>query len=163
MTLAGVAISGYVLLKTAHVLAVGLWVGGMAFAHFFLRPALPLLPPPQRLALMDAVLGRFLRAVQWALLVLLASGFWMFGRVAAQMAQAGTGWRPPHDWTLMTVLGLVMAAVFVAVRWWAYPRLHAAVAAQDWPAGAAALARVRQGVAFNLALGLLVVLVALVF
>jgi hypothetical protein len=40
---------GYLTLKTLHVLAVGLWVGGMAFAHFFLRPALGTLEPPQRL------------------------------------------------------------------------------------------------------------------
>ena len=39
----------YALLKALHVLAVVLWVGGMAFAHFFLRPALATLEPPQRL------------------------------------------------------------------------------------------------------------------
>ena len=30
----------YALLKTLHLLCVILWVGGMVFAHFFLRPAL---------------------------------------------------------------------------------------------------------------------------
>jgi uncharacterized membrane protein len=35
----------------------------MVFAHFFLRPAVAALPPPQRLPLMQAVLGRFFAAV----------------------------------------------------------------------------------------------------
>ena len=66
----------YALLKALHVLAVVLWVGGMAFAHFFLRPALATLEPPQRLRLMHAVLGRFFAAVLWAVGLLLASGLW---------------------------------------------------------------------------------------
>ncbi|EFK95682.1 membrane protein [sediment metagenome] len=47
----------YALLKALHVLAVVLWVGGMAFAHFFLRPALATLEPPHRLRLMHVVLA----------------------------------------------------------------------------------------------------------
>ena len=35
-------------LKLAHVLAVVVWIGGMVFAHFFLRPAALKLEPPQR-------------------------------------------------------------------------------------------------------------------
>ena len=51
------------LLKAVHVLAVLVWVGGMVFAHFFLRPALVLLEPPQRLRLMHEVLRRFFAIV----------------------------------------------------------------------------------------------------
>ena len=47
------------LLKTLHVLAVVLWVGGMVFAHFYLRPSLTEFDPPTRLALMCSVLKRF--------------------------------------------------------------------------------------------------------
>lgn len=39
-------------LKLAHVLAVVVWIGGMVFAHFFLRPAVLKLEPPQRIRLM---------------------------------------------------------------------------------------------------------------
>ena len=46
----------YALLKTLHVLATVLWVGGMMFAHFFLRPAVAQLEPPQRLRLMHGVM-----------------------------------------------------------------------------------------------------------
>ena len=53
----------YATLKTQHVLAIVVWVGGMVFAHFFLRPALARLEPPVRLRLMHEVLGRFFRVV----------------------------------------------------------------------------------------------------
>ncbi len=29
----------YATLKTLHVLSIIVWIGGMMFAHFFLRPA----------------------------------------------------------------------------------------------------------------------------
>ena len=31
----------YATLKTLHVLSIIVWIGGMVFAHFFLRPPLP--------------------------------------------------------------------------------------------------------------------------
>ena len=46
-------------LKLAHLLAIIVWVGGMVFAHFFLRPAAQSLEPPQRLRLMHDVAARF--------------------------------------------------------------------------------------------------------
>ena len=60
-------------LKLLHLLAVIVWVGGMVFAHFFLRPATQALEPPQRLRLMHDVLQRFLAAVGVAVLIMLAS------------------------------------------------------------------------------------------
>ena len=53
----------YATLKTLHVLSIIVWVGGMVFAHFFLRPAIARLEPPVRLRLMHEVLGRFFKAV----------------------------------------------------------------------------------------------------
>ena len=47
----------YAALKTLHVLAIVLWIGGMFFAHFFLRPAAAALDPPVRLKLMHDVLS----------------------------------------------------------------------------------------------------------
>ena len=57
----------YATLKTLHILAIIVWIGGMVFAHFFLRPSLSVLEPPQRLRLMHAVLGRFLSRCWWPL------------------------------------------------------------------------------------------------
>jgi uncharacterized membrane protein len=144
----------YALLKLAHVLAVVLWVGGMAFAHFFLRPAVQALEPPQRLALMQRVLQRFLAAAGWAVLAALASG-------AGLYAMAAAGLVVPWGWHAMAALGAVMAFIYAAVRFVFYPRLWRAVAAQDWKTGGAAMADIRRWVGINLALGVLTIVVAI--
>jgi uncharacterized membrane protein len=144
----------YALLKTAHLLAIIVWIGGMAFAHFFLRPALAQLDPPVRLSLMRAVLGRFFSAVMVGSLVALGSGAWMLGSLAP-------GMRMPGAWMAMAVLGVLMVAIFMHVRFALYPRLVRAVDAADWPAGGQALAAIRQWVAVNLAIGVAIVLVTL--
>jgi uncharacterized membrane protein len=142
---------GYNLLLLTHVLAVVLWVGGMAFAHFFLRPAAQMLEPPQRLLLMQAVLQRFLAAAGVAVLVVLASG-------GALLALGATG-RSIHA---MAALGVVMAVIFGHVRFALYPRLARSVAAKDWPAGGAAMQSIRRWVAGNLALGVAVIALAVI-
>ena len=151
----------YALLKTLHVLATVVWVGGMVFAHFFLRPALAQLDPPQRLRLMHEVLRRFFAAVGVAALLTLATGLWMIGRVAKQAVQSGGSFAMPLDWTLMAVLGVLMVAIFGHIRFVLFKRFAVAVTALDWPAGGAALAKLRAWVGVNLALGVTVIVVAL--
>ncbi|MFN8896662.1 MAG: CopD family protein [Pseudomonadota bacterium] len=147
----------YALLKTLHVLAVMLWVGGMLFAHFMLRPALTVLEPPQRLALMHAVLGRFFTAVLWASLLTLVSGFWMIGRMARSAAQTGGQFIWPADWLAMAILGTLMVAVFGHIRFVLWRRLDRAQRAGEAVAAASALASIRAWVLANLVLGLVVV------
>ena len=144
-------------LLAVHLLAVVVWVGGMVFAHFFLRPALAALAPPQRLALMHEVLSRFFAAVLAASLLALATGLGMWG-IAARAA--GAGFAAPWNWTAMGAGGVVMVAVFLYIRFGLYPRMATAVAASQWPAAGAVLARIRGLVVFNLALGVAVVIVA---
>lgn len=151
----------YATLKTLHVLSIIVWVGGMVFVHFFLRPALAPLDPQVRLRLMHDVLGRFFQAVLVASLLTLASGLWMLGRVAKQVVQSGGNFEMPLAWTAMAVLGVAMVAIFMHVRFALYKRLSAAVAASDVNAGGAALAQIRQWVAVNLGLGVLTVVVTL--
>jgi uncharacterized membrane protein len=151
----------YAILKTLHVLAIVVWIGGMVFAHFFLRPALAQLEPPVRLRLMHEVLGRFFKAVLVASLLTLVSGVWMLGRVAKQVVQSGGSFEMPLAWTVMAVLGLAMVAIFMHIRFALYKRLSKAVAASDWPAGAAALAQIRLWVSVNLGLGVVVLLFTL--
>ena len=64
----------YALLKTVHVFSIILWLNGMIFAHFFMRPALATLAPPERLQLAHAVPGRFFAAVLWVASLTLESG-----------------------------------------------------------------------------------------
>ncbi|MGA1327270.1 MAG: CopD family protein [Rubrivivax sp.] len=151
----------YAILKTIHVLSIIVWVGGMAFAHLFLRPAVARLEPAVRLRLMHDVLGRFFKAVLVASLLALASGLWMLGRVAKQVVQSGGSFDMPLAWTVMTLLGVAMVAIFMHIRFALYKRLGRAVAASEWSAGQSALAHIRRWVVVNLGLGVLVVVVTL--
>ena len=147
----------YATLKLLHILSIVVWIGGMVFAHFFLRPAALQLPPPQRVPLMHGVLQRFFSAVLVAIAVVLATGLWMIGRVAKETVQAGLSFNMPLGWTVMAVLGLVMMAIFGHIRFALFKRLSRAVADSDWTAGAAALASVRTWVSINLGLGVVIV------
>lgn len=145
-------------LKLLHVLSIIVWVGGMAFAHFFLRPAVQQLAPPERVRLMHGVLQRFLAAVGVAVVVALTSGLAMIG-----MVSAGGGFSMPRDWTFMSAVGLVMMALYGYLYLSQLSRLDAAVAASDWPAGGQALARIRAVVGVNLLLGTAIVVVVLLW
>lgn len=151
----------YAALKTVHLLALIVWMGGMVFAHFFLRPSLSVLEPPARLRLMHAVLGRFFQAVLVVSLLTLASGLWMLDRVARQVVQVGGTFQMPWSWTVMATLGLLMVLIFGHIRFVLFKRLARAVTAADWPAGGAALGQIRQWVLANLVLGTVVLLVTL--
>lgn len=135
-----------------HVLGVVVWVGGMFFAYMALRPvAASLLEPPQRLTLWVGVFGKFFPWVWASVVLILLTGLHMlmvFGGMAA-----------PHYAMTMLVLGLIMMAIFVQVFFVPYGRLKRAVAGQDWKAGGAALAQIRQLIGINLILGLLTIAV----
>lgn len=135
-----------------HVAGVTLWVGGMFFAWMCLRPvAAAQLPPPERLKLWAAVFARFFPWVFGAVAAILLSG--LATLFAVGMANA------PLHWHLMLVLGLAMSAIYVYVVAVPYVRLKTAVASQDWPAGGAALGRIRQLVGTNLLLGVITIAV----
>ena len=152
----------YAILKTLHLLSVIVWIGGMVFAHFFLRPALVQFEPPVRVRLMHAVLARFFAAVLLAAALALVTGGWMIGRVAKQTVQAGVAFTMPLEWMLMTALGVLMVLIFGHIRFVLFKRLSAAVTAADWSAGGAVLAQIRRWVLVNLAIGVVIVLVTVV-
>ncbi len=148
-------------LKLIHVLAVILWVGGMAFAHFFLRPSVQTLEAPVRLRLLQTVMKRFFSTVLVASLVVLVTGLWMIGRVAKETVQAGLPFNMPLDWTIMATLGILMIAIFGHIRFALFKRLTRAVDASDWPAGGAAMASIRTWVFVNLCIGIVIICVTL--
>ena len=150
----------YTALKLSHVLSILVWVGGMAFAHFFLRPAVAALQGPERLSLMHDVLGRFFKAVLLLSTWAVVSGLWMVGRVAKETVQGGGAFHMPLSWTVMATLGIAMWLIFGHIRFALYKRLSRAVAAAEWPVAGTALARIRLWVSVNLALGLLTVTAA---
>ena len=63
----------------------------------------------------------------------------------------------PINWMVMSILGVVMMAVFGHIRFALFKRLDTAVKAKDWPAGGKALESIRKWVSLNLALGLVIV------
>ncbi len=143
----------YPLLLMLHLAGVAVWVGGMFFAYQCLRPvAAAQLAPPERLRLWDAVLERFFRWVWLAVVLIPASGL-------ATLVTVGMGTAPRH-WHVMLLTGTLMIAIFLFVYFAPYAALRRAVAAGDWPAGGAALGRVRQLVGWNLLLGLFTIAVA---
>jgi uncharacterized membrane protein len=138
-----------------HLVAVVVWIGGMAFAHFCLRPAaLAVLQPAQRLPLMSAALGRFFALVGASLILLWGSGVALFGHLVA------AGGKPPLSWNLMAAIAAVMTVVFAVIALRLHPRMRAALAANELPKAAAALDAVRRLVVLNLALGVLTIAVA---
>lgn len=143
--------------KLLHLLAVIIWVGGMFFAHFFLRPAAQGLQPSDRVTLMHGVLQRFFAWVLVLAVVVLVSGIGMIGSIHTMAAQAGGQFNMPINWMVMSILGVVMMAVFGHIRFALFKRLDTAVTAKDWPAGGKALESIRKWVSLNLALGLVIV------
>jgi uncharacterized membrane protein len=136
-----------------HVVAVVVWVGGMFFAYQCLRPvAAELLDPPVRLRLWRRVFARFFGWVWTSVALILISGLVNFAFVGFAAA--------PFRWHLMLTLGVAMMAIFAYVYFRPYRTLQTAVDAEDWPAGASALALIRRLVGTNLLLGLLTIAVA---
>ncbi|MCC7549204.1 MAG: CopD family protein [Burkholderiales bacterium] len=143
------------LARLFHVLGSIVWMGGMFFAYVALRPAAAtLLQPAERLRLWCATFQRFFVWVWVSVAAILASGLWMIALMGS-MASA-----PVHV-HLMLASGIVMMAVFVYIFVAPYRLLQRAVEAQDWPAGGAALGRIRRLVGFNLALGLVTVAIGI--
>lgn len=153
----------YSVLKLVHLLSIIVWVGGMVFAHFFLRPAVAetLESVAGRIRLMDAVLQRFFAAVSVSVVVVVGSGVWIIGHMARLAAQSGGRFSMPLSWTIMATLGLVMAAIYGHIRFSLFRRLHRATQASDWPNAGKALASLRTWVGINLAIGLGTMVVAL--
>ena len=151
----------YATLKLVHILSLIVWIGGVVFAHFFLRPAAQTLEPAARVRLMADVLQRFFNAVLVAIVLVLGTGLWMIGNIARAAAESGGRFAMPLSWTIMATLGLVMMAIFGHIRFALFKRLQRAVVAADWAAGGKALASIRSMVAVNLAIGVLVVAITL--
>ena len=137
-----------------HVLFAVVWVGGMAFAILALRPALAVLEPPQRMALMGRVHKRFFLIIWHAMPIVILSGYWLlFGHFGGFR---GAGWHV-H---LMHLTGLVMALVYLAIFFGPWKRMRVALAASDVKAAAAANDRIRIMVSANLLIGLFTIAIA---
>jgi uncharacterized membrane protein len=134
-----------------HILSAVVWVGGMFAAYLCLRPAAGGLEPPQRLTLWRGFFQRFFPWVWVAVVLLLASGYWMLVSTFGGFAKA------PLYINLMQTIGLVMVALYAWLFHGPWLKFKRAVDAQQWLAAGAQLNRIRQIIAVNLPLGLIVV------
>ena len=138
-----------------HALAAVFWVGGMAFAYLFLRPAAgAVLETPFRLELWRAVFARFFPVVWAAILILLGTGYYMVIGPFGGFAAAG-----PHI-HLMHGLALLMTAIFAHVFFAPWKRFRRACDQAEQQVAAAQLNQIRWLIALNLVLGLVIVIAA---
>jgi len=138
-----------------HLLAAVIWVGGMLLMLHVVRPiAVELLDPPQRIPLLNRMLGRFFIQVWGVIAVLLITGIWMLTAVLGGLSAAG--WHI-H---LMIGLGSVMVVLFLLIYFVPYRKLQPCVEEGRWPEAAAQLELIRRLVMANAVLGTLVVLAA---
>jgi uncharacterized membrane protein len=138
---------------TFHVLGAVVWVGGMFAAYMCLRPAAGALEPPQRLRLWRAFFAKFFPWVWAAVVLLLTSGYWMLLTTFGGFSGA------PIYIDLIQGIGWLMIALYVWLFHGPWLKFKRAVDAQDWPAAAAHLNRIRQVIMINLPLGLIVVVI----
>ena len=140
---------------TLHALAAVVWVGGMAFAYIFLRPAAgAVLETPFRLELWRAVFARFFPVVWGLVVILLATGYYMTLGPFGGFAVAGTHIHVMHG------LALLMTALFAHVFFAPWKRFRRACNRAEQQTAATELNKIRWLLALNLLLGLVVVVVA---
>lgn len=138
-----------------HILSAVFWVGGMLFAHMFLRPvAAAQLEPPVRLTLWVGVFKRFFPVVWLSVLFLPTTGYMMIFEIWGSMAYT------PISVHIMNGLGVVMIFIYMHVYFAPFKRLKEAVIKQDWPEGARNLNIIRQMVGINMTIGVIVIIVA---
>lgn len=137
----------YWLLKAVHVLCAVVWVGGMFFAYVVLRPSLAVLEPAQRMTLHGQVFRRFFLIIWHAMPLIVLTGLAMIFAVFGGMAYV--------TWNIhvMLLLGLVMAAIFLAIFFGPYRTFRAAP-------GPASLDSIRKLIGINLVLGILITVIA---
>ena len=134
------------LMKFLHLAAAIVWLGGIFFMLFSLRPAAAeLLAPPQRLPLIAQVLRRFFAGVWLTMAILLVTGLIML--LGAGMKNAPVGWH------LMLGIGVLMFALFGHLYFGPFRRLRQAVSACDWPEGGRRVGQIATLAMVNLALG----------
>ncbi len=136
------------LLLLLHILSAVIWVGGMFFAHQMVRPSVGPLDAAVRLPLWRRIFARFFSWVWAAIILLLATG----------LAMQGLGVNGLHV-QIMEGLGIIMMLAFGHLYFVPWKRFRRAVDGADFPAAAGQLNQIRRIVEFNLALGLIVVVV----
>jgi uncharacterized membrane protein len=137
-------------IKLLHLAAAIVWLGGMTFMLFALRPALlAQLQGEARLRLQEQVLQRFFAIVLGAVAILLLTGLHLYGAGAKAVGMPSI----PLGWHLMAGLGLTMILVFGHIYFAGFRGLRRAIAAANWPQAATKAGQIHKMVVLNFILG----------
>lgn len=136
-----------------HALAATIWVGGLFFLVGILRPAASTVPLADRLPLLSVAMGRFFLWVWIAMILLLITGNTMIFMLG------GMGAVPVYI-HLMQALGWVMFLLFGHMFFSPWRRVRVALAAGALADASRAMNQLRILASVNLAVGLLVVVIA---
>ncbi|MBF0454416.1 MAG: hypothetical protein HQL72_06315 [Magnetococcales bacterium] len=142
------------LLLTIHFLAALVWVGGMFFAHFVLRPSAEALPLPERIKLWTQVLNRFMRMVWVAVIALPVSGYWLVFAYYGGMEGLGLHIH------LMQGIGWLMILLFFMVYFGPFKQMKIREKEALFPEAGMFMLKIRTLVTINLFLGLITTVVA---
>ncbi len=140
--------------KLLHLIAGIVWMGGMTFMLFALRPAaMATIEPQPRAMLMGRVWQRFYAWVLVAIVVLFATGTHLYTATFRTAKEAtGTG-SVPLGWNVMLVLGVTMMLVFGHIFFAGFKKYKRAVSGADWPLAAKAGALIQKMTLLNFVLG----------
>lgn len=138
-----------------HLLAAAIWVGGMFFAYMALRPvAAKLLEPPIRLALWSNVFARFFPWVWASVIILPLTGYLMIYQTWGGFAHIGM------DLKIMHLAGWAMVIIFMYVFFIPFRRMTHAIEEKTYELAGKHLSQIRQLIAINLTIGLIILVVA---
>jgi uncharacterized membrane protein len=147
----------YDITKLLHLISAIVWMGGMTFMLFALRPSVMALMEPQpRAQLMAEVWRRFFAIVAVAVVVLFATGTHMYTSSFKVLKAAGAG-GVPMGWNLMFVIGMLMFLIFGHIYFADFRKFKRAVAAAQWPVAAKAAGQIQTLVMVNFILGWLAI------
>ncbi len=141
------------ILVALHVVAAVIWVGGMFFAYYVLRPAAGPLPAAERLVLWHRVFRRFFPWVWASIVLLLASGYGMIFSYFGGFSAVGSHIH------IMQGVGILMMLLFLYLFLAPWRRFCRVIETEAFPDAAKELDQIRRIVAINLVLGILTVAV----
>ena len=144
--------------KLLHLIAGIVWMGGMTFMLFALRPAaIAAMEAQPRAILMGEIWKRFFALVLGAIVLLFATGTHLYTQTfrATRLATGDGG--VPLGWNIMLVLGLVMMLIFGHIYFAGFKKYKRAVAAGDWPLAAKAASLIHTMTLINFSLGWLAI------
>ena len=145
-------------IKLLHLFAGIVWMGGMTFMLFALRPsALEVLEPQVRARLMGAVWRRFFNIVLVAIAVLFFTGMNLYTTAFRALKAATGAGSVPLGWNLMVVIGIVMMLIFGHIYFAGFRKFKRALAAAEWPVAAKAAVQINRLVIVNFVLGWLAI------